>query len=190
MLKNTEWGAASYLTYSKYGINGEVAFNGEYRTGYGKDYVNNVYQPYNTEVGSKASTTGNITGVYDMSGLKEEYVAAYREGLLGDSGFTEEIINSYDSKYFNVYPSNSGSNSYNYRILGDATGELGPFYLYDSYYRNSWNFNDSRFVDFNGGWFYRGGRNAVENFSGIFSFHRDNGGGHPYDTFRMSLAIK
>jgi prepilin-type N-terminal cleavage/methylation domain-containing protein len=190
MLKNTEWGAVAYLTYSKYGLNGEVAFNGENKTGYGKDYVNNVYKPYNTEKGSKASTTGNITGVYDMSGLKEEYVAAYREGFLSNSGFTEEIINSYDSKYFNVYPGDSGSNSYNYRILGDATGELGPFYLYESYYRNSWNFNDSRFVDFNGGWFYRGGRNAVENLSGIFSFHRDNGNGHPYDTFRMSLAIK
>ena len=33
--------------------------------------------PYNTTIGVTASTTGNITGVYDMSGGAREYVAGY-----------------------------------------------------------------------------------------------------------------
>ena len=41
-----------------------------------------------------------------------------------------------ESKYYDVYPN---SNNYNKRILGDATGELGPFYDEkdpDGYFRN------------------------------------------------------
>ncbi len=45
-----------------------------------------VKLPYNTETGVKASTTGNITGIYDMSGGLWEYMAAYSG--VGSSGLT------------------------------------------------------------------------------------------------------
>ena len=41
------------------------------------------YVPYNSEIGAKASTTGNIHGVYDMRGGYSEYVAGFNEK--GDS---------------------------------------------------------------------------------------------------------
>ena len=71
MLKNSEWGAAVYLTESKYGRNGtEVGFNSqEYLTGGGSDnaYTTNTNQ----------SSTGNIYGIYDLRGGATEYIAGY-----------------------------------------------------------------------------------------------------------------
>ena len=108
MLKNTEWGAVAYLSHSKYGIGKEVNINNnsKYITGCGaiagsaeSDECNN----YTTELGKGASTTGNITGVYDMSGGSGEYVASFLSGVDSDEGFTEEEIKKYGSKYFDIY---------------------------------------------------------------------------------------
>ena len=135
MMKNTEWGAVAYLSHSKYGINTEIRMNNNsnHLTGYaavdGTDQssypgdsgtTSDVTLPYNTETGYKASTTGNITGIYDMSGGAWEYVAGHMPSAKDLSGFTEEEITKY-SKYFDLYSTNSSYISYNNRILGDAT---------------------------------------------------------------------
>ena len=149
MMKNTEWGAVAYLSHSKYGINDDIRINNNsvYITGYAKTerptcgYTNSnencnrfegtsinqdgtYTKRYNTEIGYLASTTGNITGIYDVSGGAHEYIAAYMAGKLGSSEITPT---DYDSKYFNVYNASSTTTGYQYRILGDATGEMGPF---------------------------------------------------------------
>ncbi len=135
MMKNTEWGAVAYLSHSRYGINTEVRINNNsnFLTGYAantKDAGSSATanQPYNTETGYLASTTGNITGVYDMSGGVWEYVAGYRDGTIGNSGLTLTEIRETYSKYIDVYASNSAVTAYSRRILGDATGEMGSFY--------------------------------------------------------------
>ncbi len=182
MMKNTEWGAVAYLSHSRYGINTEVRINNNssYLTGYAantKDASGSTTanQPYNTETGYLASTTGNITGVYDMSGGSWEYVAGYRDGTVGSSGLTlEEIRNTY-SKYIDVYASNSAITTYSKRILGDATGEMGPFYYSSSYY-NNWYNDYSDFVEFYYPWFYRGGGYYNGSAAGQFYFRRDAGG--------------
>ena len=85
MIKNNEWGAVAYLTQSVYGrctssttcpeigINNNSSFITGYGAPAGSHYSssNSNYvksQPYNTNQGMDASTTGNIYGVYDMSG--------------------------------------------------------------------------------------------------------------------------
>jgi len=95
MMKNTEWGAVAYLQHSAYGSRESVRMNNNrsYITGYAANneptcgytgtnedcnkYCNdgscNVAYPNNPSGGS-ASTTGNITGIYDMSGGSWEYV--------------------------------------------------------------------------------------------------------------------
>ena len=164
MMKNTEWGAIAYLSHSKYGINKEVRINNNsnFLTGYAantKDAEASTTetQPYNTEIGYLASTTGNITGVYDMSGGAWEYMAGYRDGDLGASGLTlDEIRNTY-SKYIDVYASNSEQTTYSNRILGDATGEIGPFYTLSGSHYNDWYNDYSYFVDSSYPWFVRGG---------------------------------
>ena len=83
MIKNMEWGAVAYLSRSKYGINKKIYHNSnsDYKTGCGpksegslpNDY-DSTCNAYNTPLGQSASTTGNIYGVYDMSGGSWEYV--------------------------------------------------------------------------------------------------------------------
>ena len=92
LTKNSEWGAVVYLAYSKYGRNGEevasnnVSVNNENTiyavTGYGVQTtkgedtsrnlsiltMQNQEGSYSTIQGQKASTTGNIYGIYDLSG--------------------------------------------------------------------------------------------------------------------------
>ena len=84
MMKNMEWGAVAYLTNSKYGryeASGScissgcevlINNNNSYTTGCAGDSVsassNSSCNAWNTSTGVNASTTGNIYGIYDMSG--------------------------------------------------------------------------------------------------------------------------
>lgn len=205
MMKNTEWGAAAYLSHSVYGINTEVRINNNsnYLTGYsavdGTDQSSypgtygtdsSVTLPYNTSTGYKASTTGNITGIYDMSGGAWEYMAAYM--ATGSSGFTASELTA-NAKYLDVYPSNSTITSYNNRILGDATGEMGPFYYYkdkdnNQRYHNNWYADDSLFVDSTNPWFFRGGNYDYGVLAGQFHFARDTGVAGSGGAARLVLA--
>ena len=207
MLKNTEWGAATYLSYSVYGINDEVNINNNsnFVTGYsavsGTDQSSypgtygtdtSVTLAYNTETGYKASTTGNISGVYDMSGGAWEYMASYVKDTYKDSGFDAASISKYDSKYFDVYPSDSGWTSYNKRILGDATGEIGPFYYYQdkdggARIHNSWFDDRTEFIYDSRPWLARGGTYVLGGIAGQFSFDLGAGDVGVFDGFRMAL---
>ena len=205
MMKNTEWGAVAYLSHSQFGIGYEVNINNNSsnKTGYsallstdqqtypgtsgdGSDY--NL--AYNTKIGYLASTTGNITGVYDMSGGTWEFVAGYISGNTGSSGLTPT---NYDSKYFDVYNSSSSDTSYTYRILGDATGEMGPFRNYvdndsTSRYHNSWYRDESSFVDSSNPWFGRGGHYSYGTLAGQFYFDGRTGAASVNIGFRIVLT--
>jgi len=102
MMKNTEWGAAAYLTVSQYGkgATNEVEQNtsSEYLTGYGAN---------GTLSTGEASTTGNMYGIFDMSGGMWEYVAAYLEDeCMGPQGknynYNKSLIEATE-KYKDAY---------------------------------------------------------------------------------------
>ena len=208
MMKNTEWGAVSYLSHSKYGINTEININNNsnYKTGYSAlPSTNQQTYPgtsgdgatynsaYNTDIGYLASTTGNISGVYDMSGSAWEYMSAYIAGKPVSSGFSTTTLANYDSKYFDVYNASSAISTYQYRILGDATGEMGPFKQYldgDNYsrYHSSWYGGVSHFVDSSNPWFDRGGHYTSGVLAGTFYFARDSGGAGSNGGFRLVLS--
>ena len=205
MMKNTEWGAVAYLSHSKYGIGYEINMNNNssYKTGYSalpstsqQTYPgtygdgSSYNQQYNTEIGYLASTTGNITGIYDMSGGALEYVAGYISGKPGSSGLTPT---NYNSKYFDVYNSSSSLTSYQYRILGDAIGEMGPFKNYldgdnISRYHSSWYVFGANFVDSSNPWFIRGGHYSDGVLAGQFHFARDTGAASGGRGFRLVLT--
>ena len=73
LMKNSEWGAVAYLAASQYGVipakNDSDVTEGSVTHSYAgaNDYEGNTNQ----------STTGDITGIYDMNGGAWEYVAAY-----------------------------------------------------------------------------------------------------------------
>ena len=110
----------------------------------------------NAEQGGKASTTGNIYGVYDMAGLGDEIVMANKVDSNGDfhannSGFTDIL----DSKYYDSY-SYSSSTSANLGKLGDATKEILG--------------SGIGFSNLNNHWFYRGDSGNMFNFSSFSGF--------------------
>lgn len=98
VIKNTEWGAISYLSYSKYGVcktNCTIATNGTLTTGNvvikGKNYS------YDTNEGQTSSTTGNIYGVYDMVGAASEMVV----GSMDINRISPNLDDNYYDNYTN-----------------------------------------------------------------------------------------
>ena len=155
MLKNSEWGAVAYLTESKYGRNGtEVTTNNSGTTYYtgggnGDSYITNVSQ----------SSTGNIYGIYDLSGGSSEYVASYyREGsdtyLNNGLSFTSTKTSD---EYSTVYSGTTESTAYKY---GDATYET-----------SGWHADNASFVNSSTPFFSHGGNYDAGNLAGVFCFN-------------------
>ena len=208
MMKNTEWGAVAYLSHSKYGIMKKVNINNNssYKTGYSslmslnQNKFPGVYgdsslynEQYNTETGYLASTTGNISGIYDMSGGSHEYLMAFIDSQFYKSGLSSSLLSSYSSKYYDIYSSTSSLSSYQNRILGDATGEMGPFFRYKEsegtyYQHDSWYSDTSHFVASNMPWFARGCAYNYGYLSGQFTFGRYTGDQDSAFSFRIVLT--
>ena len=117
-----------------------------------------------------------------MSGGAWEYMAAYRSGTVGSSGLTVATINA-NSNYFDIYNSASTDTSYQYRILGDATGEMGPITSYHS----SWYQDAASFVFSSASWFVRGGYCSDTSNAGVFYFHHNTGAAYGDFGSRMVL---
>ena len=198
MSKNSEWGAVAYLTQSIYGrctsstncpqigINN----NTSYITGYGAPAGSSSSTrmgTYNTTLGKNASTTGNMYGIYDMSGGMDEYVmgvladtngnprSGYSSsansgftGMLGD-GTTYTGVSFPDSKYYNLY---TGS-SYTGHALTETAG----------WYSNT----DS--LPYEGcPWFVRGGSFNGATRAGVFNFSRYDGNSGGINSTRMVVT--
>ncbi len=207
MMKNTEWGAVAYLSHSKYGTcdSGkctEIRLNNNtnYITGYAavnqpvggldvyKEYIgttpgidNDKTYNYKNKKSTIASTTGNYSGIYDLSGDCWEIVmgvttsatsakdATLENIQLGTSGLTKDDIK--DRKYVDLYTSGTYL-QYNRRILGDATGEMGTFRLSpekSGRIRGSW-YNDLGSQIVSNSSFIRGGSFGQGVEGGSFEF--------------------
>ena len=103
LIKNSEWGAVAFLTHSQYGRNGnEIDQNTDYISGH---------------TGENCSTTGNVYGVYDMSGAGWENVAAWNTvsssgaltsyGNVTLDGYTFGVSAGKSTKYATAYSNNS-----------------------------------------------------------------------------------
>ena len=164
MMKNIEWGAVAYLKQSNYGLGiTDIGINsGGYNTGGGNG------TSYKTNIGQ--STTGNITGVYDMSGGAYEYVMGNYNKTAGSSGLT---VSGVPTEHIDIYSGNSVSASH----LGDATGETAGWYSDYAY-----------FVYSSNPWFTRGGYFNFGDDAGVFGFGFDTGGAVISYGFRVVLS--
>ncbi len=232
MMKNTEWGAVAYLSHSIYGSHTSVRINNHsnYKTGYASvskptcgwtddnrdcnryGITNDITLPYNTSTGYLASTTGNITGIYDMAGGGWEYVMgimenAYKVVLSGQnmtyhSGFSGPyseggtLQDGYDwplNKYYDKYLFSDDLSEYARGYLGDATKEMGTFkqiYYAENLPRNigSWYHENAYFVIKTYPWFARGANYEEGLDAGVFSFGHNNGAENIKGTFRTILT--
>lgn len=234
LIKNTEWGAVAYLQHSIYGSNKKVRFNNnyDYITGYSsineptcgytspnRDCNRNCNDgscnsPYNTSVGYLASTTANISGIYDMSGGAWEFVMNFMQseggkiiigenenstsgflGIYGESNSESTTGASLpNSIYYDLYPFTTQNRAYYNRILGDATGEIGPFtshtYYGTSREVSSWHENRFSFIQNTRPVFLRGGSYSDGSYSGLFASNRDTGKLAVNISFRIVLTPK
>ncbi|MBS5777856.1 MAG: prepilin-type N-terminal cleavage/methylation domain-containing protein [Acholeplasma sp.] len=183
MLKNMEWGAVAYLKQSKYGLGTtdiEMNTSSNFYTGGG------TRDAYKTNVGQ--STTGNIYGVYDMSGGAWEYVMGNMKNssnafYSSKAGFTTAP----DAKYYDSYKYDSSSNTTHARgKLGDATKEtLATFGSTSGWYSDYAGFPDSSVS-----WFIRGGFWTSGTGAGVFSFGGDGGSDGSAGSARAVLSAQ
>ena len=197
MITNYEWGAVAYLTNSKYGrcTDGsciEVTINNcsNHITGIGGNSINEssssstcttAANKYNGSKGVLASTTGNITGVYDMSGGAWEFtmgnISNVRDSytmLIQDSGFESNWFTANTAKYITTYALGTvekGQEAYNIGRLGDATSEVVSSSAYGWYSDNAY------FPNIVTAWFVRGGEYKSSSTAGIFGFNYTYGDG-------------
>ena len=185
MMKNMEWGAVAYLSHSKYGtctdgICNEVAINSNssYYTGGGNSnaYKTNISQ----------STTGNIYGIYDMSGGALEYVMGNIVNNTGDfyisySGFA----NHPDFKYYNIYEYGASYENHQRGKLGDATKETLKTFGSTI---GAWNNGSSNFPSLNVPWFSRSGYNYNNSKPSLFTFDSRYGSNYEFDSSRAVLV--
>ncbi len=171
MLKNSEWGAVVYLTHSKYGRNGtEVTQNRN------SSYIT---ANENIEENTNQSSTGNVYGIYDLSGGAAEYVASYYNGTtnsnLTDNGGSFASINGISTEYAMVYTGITENIDYK---MGDATYET-----------RGWNEDYANFINSNTPFFIRGGANSSPSgLVGIFYFATYGDINNTY-SFRMCIII-
>ena len=226
MMKNTEWGAVAYLSQSVYGKYANSAYSGANKEVYINNYWNNTqtltgcsagapstasattcaytYEKSNT--GTGASTTGNIYGVYDMSGGADEYVmgnvktngnleqmSGQQVASNSNSGFNGPNYSGSPTIEGRAYPASKYYDSYNYSksftdystryIPGDATYEVSQG---DGKY-NGWYSNYAAFVYASSPWTHRGGAYFDAARAGIFNFYNASGLALVTRSFRLVL---
>jgi hypothetical protein len=197
LIKNTEWGAITYLAKSSYGKNDEIWINpaDDFTTGCAGDSASSdltvgCINAYNTPNGVQASTTGNIYGIYDLSGGSWERVSAYvdnaNENLTGQG---LSIINA-DGKYKDIYTKGSTDDqTSNYSLTiskkGDAIYETSNGFNGDY----SW-LNDGSNMSYNNyPWILRSTCFYYKSSSGPFSFGYSSGTAYSANGFRPVLAV-
>ena len=238
MMKNSEWGAAAYLSHSKYGANREIYINNSqsFYTGRsggdvgGSTPINGTYTDqtsttqynsygyytwdgyllnYGTNTKSStrdltkvASTTGNITGIYDMSGGASERVMgvfANSDGQLwsgnsttNNSGFTGLVgsagdqytgIDFPDSKYYDIYKAYSGIS-----ISSLTSCNGGICYGHGLSEVSNWYGDTANFVGSVSPWFNRGGGYGLGFYAGAFVFSNNVGVAYYDGSFRAVLS--
>ena len=121
----------------------------------------------NNNLGGRASTTGNITGIYDMSGGSNEYTMG-----------TTIRLSNIDKKYYDLYISSNSNESFERSKLGDATGETRGFYG-----------DKECLVDDNRPWSKRGCSSIGGSKAGLFYFCSIDGNAYNHISFRSVMVV-
>jgi len=232
LIKNSEWGAVAYLSQSKYGLNGaNIYINNANLNNTAKSVyavtgcagatedasavattiteLNNrttsgVYV-WTQKSGTKASTTGTIYGIYDMSGgAWERSAGLVNNGNANLSTYGQSMLNALNngksSKYVTVYPYDSsvdkdGANidtasaanwKANTKIYGDGIRETSTA----GTEKTSWYGNFSYITAVYGPLNVRGGHYWDADGAGLFCFSRTAGNSAYFNGFRSVLVAQ
>ena len=192
MMKNSEWAAVAYLSQSKYGKLGNTDFSGankeiyqnksnSYITGCSSGLPSNGNTDYGCQytydidiTGTGASTTGNIYGIYDMSGGALEHIMVNYNDTVGSSGFSTMP----EAKYYDKYTSDDINTACNGgECLSHALSETINWYG---------DFNNMINEEFP--WLARGGHYSGNTDAGIFYQGRSDGNNNNAISFRLVMT--
>ncbi|MBQ2873465.1 MAG: hypothetical protein IJE89_05650 [Bacilli bacterium] len=148
LTKNSEWGAIAYLTRSEYGINKALISNGTVGdlsgerdfanslTGCGEvNEENNCSKIYGQLSSYPQSTTGNISGIFDMSGVWEIVMGNYNNMIIDSINMSSNFEQMPEIKYYDLYTSKSMETACNGGICyGHALSETLHFTDGDNYF--------------------------------------------------------
>lgn len=160
IIKNTEWGALSYLTHSKYGL---CLNNTCKKIGTNKTFISG------NEITD--STTYNIYGVFDLSGSASEFVMA--NFINKNNTITNNnLLSNFETGDYDIYQENMF-------ILGDATKEI-------SLAEGIWYNSHSTYINETNNWFIRGGIGTTDD-NGIFYYNATTEEPNQYISTRIVL---
>ena len=151
-----------------------------------------TYYKYYTANGVKGSTTGNIYGIYDMSGGVFEYMADYLANGTTSyvTYFKENVSNRYKTEYKGDGPTTSTEDrTANYEANSDRYGDA----LWETsngaggYY--GWNQDYSDFPFLSSSFFARGDAYNDGAGAGVFAFGQANGSAFYRCSFRPVLGV-
>ena len=198
MMKNMEWGAVAYLSSSIYGryTNTSTCIdsgcevwinnNSNFVTGCAGSSVSSseasTCNAWNTATGVNASTTGNIYGIYDMSGGASEYVMGNYNDVIKNAGFDSMP----ESKYYDKYIGTDYYADFTKYYLGDATKETLKAKLTEE---NAWYGDYSKSVSSFYPWIERGSNCYDASVAGLFSFNVVYGNSYSTFSFRVVLSV-
>ncbi|MDD2376504.1 MAG: hypothetical protein PHD15_04490 [Clostridia bacterium] len=197
LMKNTELGAVAYLTHSIYGKNSQIWINpsniyktGQIGTGASVTYTGITYSYDDLTYGVQGSTTGNVHGIYDMSGGVWEYTAAYLNNgnsILETNG--SSLVNA-ASQYKDIYVKGTNdTQSENYTVnsskKGDAVYETSSLYEGDTSWYSDW----SNMPYTSNPFFMHGGYCESTTRAGIFAFYEWDGSACTNIGFRPVVAV-
>ena len=210
MMKNSEWGAAAYLSHSKYGVNREVYINNSYSYYTGRSGGNvGGKTPINKTYTEQTSTTQyNSYGYYTWDGYLLNYNANTKNStrdLNKVASNTGNITGIYDmvggtNEYvmgnYNDTISNSGFTSMpdgKYYDKYTTTSALtacngGVCYGHGLSETNAWYGDNADFVSAKYPWFNRGGDCYYGSYAGVFGTSSSNGNASN-GGFRSSLVV-
>ena len=196
LMKNTEWGAVAYLSYSKYGNPNPIWVNpnSSFLTGCAgasAETTTSACNQYATALGVNASTTGNIYGIYDMVGGAYEMVmgAQFLSGntviATSSSGFGAGVLDQagmtpYIDKYIYGTTYNNPA-AYARSKLGDAMGEV--VFAVD----RSWDGDYARMPYSSSPWIMRGELRSSGSITGIMSYRYFAGAASTNNSFRIVI---
>ena len=177
IITNMEWGAIAYFSFSKYAKINNINYSGSskklfFNNAMGDDSWNNLTTGcssgtisgggsktclYSYDIdyyGSGASSTGNIYGIYDLSGGSWECVMSIvsnNQVKKNIGGYSGDLPS--DTRYYTLYSPSNDMFDYSRGIIGDATIETRSKTLVNK----SWQGNLAYFATSSFPWVKRGG---------------------------------
>ena len=151
-----------------------------------------TYYKYYTTNGIKGSTTGNIYGIYDMSGGSWEYMADYLANGTTSvvTYFKENVSNRYKTEYKGDGATDSTEDkTANYNANSDRYGDALWETSNGANGQYSWNQDYSGFPYLSGPFFIRGCHFNGGGGAGLFYFHGAYGGADNVSGFRPVLGV-